>query len=167
MEFNLKKLENFWFYYKKHLLIGLAVLLVTGYLAFQDAGTKDADYHIGLICSTAYTEEMLAQLEEEFTACGQDLNSDGNILVQIHTYFVDLADESADAGVRNAEVVAALDADLIGHVSGIFLLDDVQTFQTVTNGLLSDTVIPFKNGLFLAPRRDAGTEYLILAQQYS
>ena len=31
-----------------------------------------------------------------------DLNGDGQVLVQLHTYFVDLADDSPNAGVANA-----------------------------------------------------------------
>ena len=94
------KLQNFWFYYKKHLLIGLAVLLTLGYLAGQKAAAPQPDYHIGLVRAVPCTQEELDALNARFAAAGEDRNGDGQILVQIHTYFVDLADDSSNAALK-------------------------------------------------------------------
>ena len=161
---NRKKLENIWFYYKKHILIGLAVVLVLAYLGIQKVNTEKPDYHIGLVRSEALSLEELNSLNAAFTAAGQDLNGDGQILVQIHTYYADLADDSENAGVNNAEAVQGLDADLIGKMSGIFLLEDVDTFQMLTNGILSADVTPVDYGLFMAPRKDASSAYTDLIE---
>lgn len=160
-------LKNFWFYYKKHLLIGFSVLLVLVYLGVQKLNTDKPDYHIGLVRSNPLSEEELLDLENFFTAAGSDLNGDGQVLVQIHSYYVDLADDSDNAGVRNAEVVQALDADLIGGISGIFLLEDVDTFQRITDGILSDNLIPLDNGLSLAIRKNTSEDYFDLMQKLS
>lgn len=161
------KLKNFWFYYKNHLFIALAVLAIAGYLAMQFAGAVEPDYHIGLVQSVPCSEEFLNNLETLIAAAGEDVNGDGEILVQIHTYFVDLADDSENAGSRNAEAVAALDADLVGHVSGIFLLEDREAFCRVTNNLLSDYAVPFADDLFLTLRCDADDAYITLAEKLS
>jgi len=161
----MKKLENFWFYYKTHLLIGLAVLLIAGYLAIQKAGTPEPDYHIGLVQAVPCTEEQLLAWEARFAAAGEDRNGDGKVLVKIHTYFVDLADDSPNAGVNNAQTVSALDADLIGKVSGIFLLENVVTFQAITNDILEPVIPAFDQGLFLALRKDADNAYKTLAEK--
>lgn len=161
------KLKNFWFYHKNHVLIGLAVLLVLAYLGVQKARTVQPDYHIGLVRSVPCTDQELQALETRFTAAGEDLNGDGEILIKIHTYYVDLADSSPDAGVSNAEVVQALDADLIGGMSGIFLLEDVDTFQQITNGILADSCAAFDSGLWLAIRADAAPAYEALFQNIS
>ena len=161
---NRKKLQNIWFYYKKHILIGLAVVLVLAYLGIQKLGTEKPDYHIGLVRAEALSAEEMNDLNAAFTAAGQDLNGDGQILVQFHTYYADLADNSENAGVNNAEAVQGLDADLIGKMSGIFLLEDVDTFQMLTNGVLSDTVIPMDYGLFLTIRKDASSAYTDLIE---
>lgn len=158
----MKKLENFWFYYKKHLLISLAFLLAAGYLAAQKAGTPEPDYHIGLVKAVPCTEEQLLDWEARFAAAGEDLNGDGQVLVKIHTFFVDLADDSPNAGVTNAQTVSALDADLIGKVSGIFLLEDVETFRRITNDILEPSDIAFEQGLFLTLRKDADAPYRVL-----
>lgn len=156
-----KRLQNFWFYNKNYVLIALAALLVLGYLGFQKANTAEPDYHIGLVRASACTEEELHALENTFTAAGADVNGDGQVLVQIHTYFVDLADST------NADAIQALDADLIGSMSGIFLLEDVDAFQNATNGILSETIIPMDNGLQLATRKNADEVYLVLAEKIS
>ena len=161
---NRKKLENIWFYYKKHILIGLAVVLVLAYLGIQKLGTEKPDYHIGIVRSESLTAEEMDTLNGAFTAAGQDINGDGQVLVQIHTYYADLADDSENAGVNNAEAVQGLDADLIGKMSGIFLLEDVDTFQVLTNGILSADVISVDYGLFLTVRKDAPEAYTDLIQ---
>ena len=154
-----KKLENFWFYYKKHLLIGLAVILVLGYLGIQKALTPEPDYHIGCVRSTPLTEDELLRLESAFTAAGEDLNGDGQVLVQIHTYYADLTAASPDD-----QVICALDADLVGGVSGIFLAEDPETFQALTNGIFSDAASAAENGLYLLVRGDAPAHYPALAE---
>ncbi len=155
------KLKNFWFYYKKHLLVTLAVLLVAGYMTLQNVTAQEPDYHIGLVKTINCTDEELDALKDIFTAAGTDINGDGQVLVQIHTYYVDLSTGS------NADVVQALDADLIGGVSGIFLLEDVDTFRRVTNDLVSEPCNLMENGLFLAIRKDADDAYIALAEKLS
>ena len=158
----MKKWEDIWFYYKKHILIALAVILASGYLYLQKAITPDADYHIGLLRPVPCTEAEADALEERFASAGTDLNGDGQVLVQIHTYFVDLADDSLNAGVDNAQTISSLDADLIGKLSGIFLVEDVETFQKITDNILEPIIPDFDMGLSLGLRRDADSAYVTL-----
>lgn len=162
-----KKLQNFWFYYKIPLLVALAAVLVLGYLRIQTHSTVRPDYHIGLVREIPCTDAELQTLKGTFSAAGKDLNGDGEIVVQIHTYYVNLADTSENAGVSNAEAVQALDADLIGNVSGIFLLEDVATFQRITNNLLSGSVSMLDNGLALTIRKNAADAYISLMETLS
>ncbi len=162
-----KKLQNFWFYYKIPLLIGLAVVLVFAYLGIQKLNTVQPDYHIGLVREIPCTDAELQALEDKFSATGTDVNGDGAVTIQIHTYYVNLAEDTENAGVRNAEVVQALDADLVGGMSGIFLLEDVDTFQRVTNNLLSGSTVPMENGLYLTIRKNASADYQQLADNVS
>ena len=159
MEAVIKKLKNFWYYYKIPVGIGIAVLLVVLYLGLQSAGQPEADYHIGLVSVSPRSDTQLAALTDGFAAAGRDLNGDGQVLVQLHTYFVDLADDSPNAGVVNADKVAALDADLIGKVSGLFLTESPEVLNAVTNGLFEETYLPRKDGLYLCIRKDAPEAY--------
>lgn len=158
------KLQNFWFYYKKHLLAALAVLAVIVYLSVQSAGKPEPDYHIGLISTTPRSDTQLAVLTDSFSVVGNDLNGDGQVLVQLHTFFLDLADDSPNAGVSNADKAAALDADLIGKVSGIFLTEDPQTLQAITGRIFTDAPVPFADGLYLCIRSDAPDAYRQLVE---
>ncbi len=162
MEAVCAKLKNFWYYYKIPVGIGVLVLLVGLYLGLQSAGQPEADYHIGLVGVTPRSDAQLAVLTDGFAVAGQDLNGDGQVLVQLHTYFVDLADDSPNAGVANADKVAALDADLIGKVSGIFLTEAPEVLNTVTNGLFAEDYLLYEDGLYLCIRKDASEAYQIL-----
>jgi len=159
MESFVSKLRNIWYYYKIPILIVLAVLVVSVYLRAQPAGVPESDYHIGLVSITPRSNEALESLEAAFADAGFDVNGDGQILVRLHNYPVDLADDSENAGVNNHQIVAALDADLIGRTSGLFLLDDPQTFQRVTHGRLKEPFLPFRDGLYLCIPNDAGEAY--------
>ena len=161
----MKKLQNFWFYYKKHLLIALAVLVVALYLTWQDGESGKPDYHIGLIRSAQLTDGDLAALQDRLTAAGVDVNGDGEVLVRIHTYYVDLADDSLNAGVRNEQTIAALDADLTGALSGIFLLEDLATFRKITDDILGDVIAYYDQALYLGLRKDADAIYRDLAEK--
>ena len=86
----MKKLENFWFYYKYPVLIGLALVLVLGWLGFQRLSREEPDYHIGILRAVPLAEEELAALEGRFASSGEDLNGDGQVLVQLHNYWLDL-----------------------------------------------------------------------------
>lgn len=164
MDMLLAKVKNFWYYYKFPVLIGVAVVAVWAWLSFQSAGTPEADYHIGLVRADACSEAELDALKARFAAAGEDRNGDGQVLVQIHTYFVDLADDSPNAGVNNAQTVSSLDADLIGKVSGIFLLEDVITFRQITPDILEPVSPYFDQGLYFALRKDADSAYKTLAE---
>ena len=164
MEAFFAKLKNFWYYYKIPVGIGLAVLVVGAYFALQSAGVPEPDYHIGLISAVPRSDAALAVLTDSFAAVGNDLNGDGQVLVKLHTYYVDLADDSPNAGVNNANPVAALDADLIGKVSGIFLAEDPQTLQTITGEIFKGEPASFGYGLHLLIRSDAPDAYKQLAE---
>ena len=163
----MKKLENFWFYHKYHLLVGMAVLAVLLWLGFQRFAAPEPDYHIGIVRALPLREEELAALESRFTAAGEDRNGDGQVLVQLHTYYVSLAGASGNADEDTVQAVSALDADLIGRVSGIFLTEDPAAFQTVTDGLLAEPAAEFDLGLHMALRKDAEPAYDALFQKLS
>jgi hypothetical protein len=156
------KLKNIWYYYKIHIGIVLAVVAVTVYLGVQSAAAPKADYHVGLISTTPRSETELAMLTDSIALAGEDLNGDGEVLVQLHTYFVDLADDSPNAGVTNHEKVAALDADLIGCLSGFFLMEEPEKLQAVTDSILEEPYLPFSQDLQLCIRKDAPEHYRTL-----
>ena len=159
------KLKNWLWYHKIPLLVAAAVLIVGGYLHLQDRAVPEADYHIGLVSITPRSDEALQALEDAIADAGFDRNGDCQVLIRLHNYPVDLADDSENAGVKNHQIVAALDADLIGHTSGLFLLEDPETFQAVTDERLVNTFLPFRDGLYLCIPNDAEEAYQQLFEQ--
>ena len=87
--------------------------------------------------------------------------------MRLHTYYVSLAGDSGSTDEDTVQAVSALDADLIGRVSGIFLAEDPAAFQTVTDGLLAEPATAFDLGLHLAVRKDAEPAYDTLFQKLS
>lgn len=154
-----KTVENIWYYYKIPILIAVAVLAAGLYLGLQTASTPEPDYHIAIVRAMPLRDEERKEMEEAFMAAGQDVNGDGRVVVQIHTYYTDLS--SSDP---YADTVAALDADLIGHVSGIFLLEDVAVFQQITGNVLENVISHYSHGLFLGLRKGAPEEYQNLVE---
>jgi len=159
-----KKLQNFWYYHKIHVLIGLAALFMVGYMGLSSLGSAQPDYEIGLVRAVPLPEETVAALTQTLESFCDDRNGDGEVTVQLHTYFVNLADDAENPGQQNYEVIAALDADLVGRRSGIFLLEDVDAFQQATGGLLRESFGSWEN-FSLCIRKDASEEYTQLWDQ--
>lgn len=164
---NLSKLKNWWWYHKNMVLLAAVVAAACLYLAGVNSRTVEPDYHVGLVTSQPLPQEQLDRIRDTLCAAGTDCNGDGQIRVQIHAYPVDLADDSPNAGYHNYETMAALDGDLVGNVSGIFLLEDPDTFQRVTGGLLAPQRILWEEDLVLTCRRDAEEKYLQLLELFS
>lgn len=149
------KLKNWWWYYNKVILLAIAAVAACLYMYGVNRSAEEADYHIGIVSAVPFTQEALSQMEAAFSAAGEDRNQDGKVLVTLHTYYVDLADEDPNAGYKNYETVTALDADLIGRTSGIFLLEDPEAFRGVTDGILAQSEFPWTYGLTVTIREDA------------
>ena len=158
-----EKIKNWWWYHKFHVLIGVLALAVVIYSFAQNAGKPEADYDVALLLAQPCPEEYLNELPATLAAAGIDTNSDGEVLVELHTYFVDLADEDENAGAMNYEKIAALDADLIGKTSGLFLTDSPDALMNVTNSNFTDAIA--FDGYWLCVRTDADARYISLAQE--
>lgn len=155
------KLKNFWWYHKVHVLIGLVAAAILIYCVAPSREPKP-DYHIGLVSDLPCTEEYLAEAEMRLSAAAEDINGDGQILVRLHPFTVDFDSADPNAGYNNYEKVAALDADLSGKVSGLYLLEDPAAFQNATHGLMSQPFASFDEAFTMAVRKDAPEEYLRL-----
>lgn len=116
-----KKLENFWYYHKWHVLIAViaAVILV---FSFQPKDASDGAYNIAIVSPEYYTDEQLAALKNALSAEYATVN--------INVYHIELCAENQD------EIeIGRLDTDLISKKSVAFLLADVDAFKEVTNGI--------------------------------
>lgn len=83
-----KKWDNFWYYYKYHVLIGAFALFCIITFAKDMLGKVSYDYDIGFLGDYSLLEEDRTKIEEWFTKNGTDLNKDGEVHVQIGDYFI-------------------------------------------------------------------------------
>ena len=143
-----EKWQNYWYYYKVHTLVGLAVAAVMAILLAQCATTEKYDYSVTLYMSKTMPEQVRKVMAEELAAYGEDLNGDGEVKVEI----LDCTYGSND-NVRMNQI-AKLQARLTMPESILFLTDE--TCYSNLDGMgLFDTlaILPDKDGKAL----DLGT----------
>lgn len=115
-----KKIDNFWYYYKIHVLVVVFILFVAS--AFiKDIVTKvDYDYSVAFVTEEMMTNEEISSIQSVFEREAEDLNGDGEIHVEVQNYTIPQGD-SADP-----QLVAAgqtkLTVDIQEGTSMIFFL---------------------------------------------
>lgn len=83
-----KKWDNFWYYYKYHVLIGAFILFCVITFAKDMLGKVSYDYNIGFLGGYSIMEEDKTKLEKWFVKNAEDLNKDGEVHVQVNDYFI-------------------------------------------------------------------------------
>ena len=115
-----KKIDNFWYYYKIHVLVVVFILFVAS-VFIKDIVTKvDYDYSVAFVTEEMMTNEEISSIQSVFEREAEDLNGDGEIHVEVQKYTIPQGD-SADP-----QLVAAgqtkLTVDIQEGTSMIFFL---------------------------------------------
>lgn len=115
-----KKIDNFWYYYKIHVLVVVFILFVAS-VFIKDIVTKvDYDYSVAFVTEEMMTNEEISSIQSVFEGEAEDLNGDGEIHVEMQNYTIPQGD-SADP-----QLVAAgqtkLTVDIQDGTSMIFFL---------------------------------------------
>ncbi len=102
-----KKVDNFWYYYKFHVLIGAFLLFMVIVFIKDMLGKVDYDYNIAFVTDYMIADEDSQALQGYFEANAEDLNGDGEVHVQIQNYVLPPDDaqgyDPPDAGGRPDE----------------------------------------------------------------
>jgi hypothetical protein len=146
-----EKWKNWWWYHWWHVLIAVAVIAVVLYSILPGMMKPKPDYGVAVISVYGLPDETLASLQERIQREADDANRDNRILIQMNLYRADLSGETD--GTINYSEAARLDADLVGNVSSIFLIDDPDGFQQnavipTEPGALCES-LPFFDGIAL------------------
>ena len=121
-----QKWENFWFYNKWKIIIGLAVAVTLGIL-IKDVVTKvDPDYTIGVITEQSLPYDAEVTLGEKIATLCDDRNGDGRVEVQVLEYW--LSEDPVDANTQMA-MMTKLMGDVQTGESMLFLTDNVEKFE--------------------------------------
>lgn len=90
-----KKIDNFWYYYKIHVLVVVFILFVAG-VFIKDIVTKvDYDYSVAFVTEEMMTDEEISSIQSVLEKEAEDLNGDGEIHVEMQNYTIPQGD-SAD-----------------------------------------------------------------------
>lgn len=78
-----KRLQNYWYYYKVHTIIGLLVAALLAILVSQCAHRQSPDYTVVLYMRKELSEAMTDAMAAELEKFGIDRNGDGQVVVEI------------------------------------------------------------------------------------
>lgn len=117
-----KKWENFWYYYKYHVLAGVFVLVCIIVFAKDMMAKIDYDYCVSIVGNYAVPEEDKAALQKWFEERAEDLNEDGEIHVQVADYFLPGEDDAGFDPQMYAASQTKLTVDLQEGTSMIYFL---------------------------------------------
>ena len=123
----MKKLKNWWWYHRVHVLIAAAVTAVIVYSFAPGLAAPKPDCGAAVVGRTPLPEETLAALRSRLEEKLGDLNGDGRAFVEVSSYTLDLSGQTE--GYLNYQGAAAFDADLVGERSCLFLCDDAAGFR--------------------------------------
>jgi len=121
-----EELENYWYHNKWYTLL-IIFIVVFAVLSGNIGRSREpeAEYTIGIVSAAYYNDEALAALRERLR--------ERHGTTEVKYYQVDLSAETSDEDSRVQ--VSLLDADLMMKQSSDFLLEDVEAFESATNGL--------------------------------
>lgn len=124
-----QKRRNWWEYHKGWLLFG-AVLLIGAAFFIRDIFFRPSpDYQVGYVSKTPLPDEVKDSLRERLEELGEDVNGDGQVLVEIFTYVLGF-DEQGMMDVNAATAgITSLTVDLSQGRVHLLLLDDPEGFQ--------------------------------------
>lgn len=178
-----KKLKNWWYYYKWHvicgiILLGIIINVVGSYLGLW---TKAPDFQIAYVGKAQLPDDTVSALEQAFASLASDFNGDGEIIVKVNQYINNTGSADPDAFYYEYASEITLIGDISDCESYFFLLDDPDQFQRDfqllacpdgscpgdTDYLVEDKVIPWASCSLLAEMELGSYSSSILGKEVS
>ncbi|MDD3228666.1 MAG: hypothetical protein PHE09_05540 [Oscillospiraceae bacterium] len=116
-----EKWQNFWYYHKWHVLIGIAVALFAAYFIHSAVTQVNPDYQVGLITEKPVSNSVIQDMEYKLQLGAKDRNGDGKVVVQVNSYT--LGTGNSDPQVTEANVTRLM-GDLNLYSDMLFFCDD-------------------------------------------
>ena len=121
-----EKFSNWWFYNKKILLVVVLIIAMIISVAASILSQDKPDYIIAIANAYAIDEDAIDIVEKHIAQYGEDLNGDGEVVVEIRDYYF-LVNDNADKELAESVFEAAsvkYAADMASCDSMIWLYDD-------------------------------------------
>ena len=121
-----EKLSNWWFYNKKILIAAILVIAMVISVAVSIFSQEDPDYTLAIANAYAIDEDAIALAEKHIAKYGEDLNGDGEVVVEIRDYYFLVNDNEDKELAENVFEAASVKyaADMTSCDSVIWLYDD-------------------------------------------
>lgn len=132
-----QKLDNFWFYYKTHITVGLAAVIVLAVFIRDMTRVVPNDCQIGIMTPQHVSQELLDSLQQAVTPYGQDLNGDGKVTVAVTHYQLVLPGESASDPSIQMAAMTRLSVDLQNCDTILFITDHPREYHQNMGELLA------------------------------
>ena len=132
-----EKAGNWWHYHKWQVVVVIILLVVAAFIIKDTFFRAKPDYQVAYVGLQNLPEDTGTALTEALESFCDDRNGDGQVLVQLNQYAVELVSgaETTDAYSQMAGITR-LSADLSSSDgSYIFLLENPETFQEYTGAL--------------------------------
>lgn len=125
-----QRLENWFYYHKLKVLIGLVILWVLGSMLWNvlGIGQTKPDYTVSYVGRLKLPQDCVTALENALARFGQDLNGDGRVTVLLNQHVVTDNSYSDNVTYSYAAQITVL-ADITEAESHFFLLEDPISFQ--------------------------------------
>lgn len=132
-----QKLSNWWHYHWVYVVAGVVGVGIVASIIKDTVFRARPDYQVAVVSRYDLPVDTSTALQQALCQFGEDLNGDGQVLVQLNTYTVDFESEQNNADAYNQMAgTIQLSADLQGGAgSYIFLLEDPAGFEAQTGAL--------------------------------
>lgn len=121
------KRKNFWHYHKLYFILGGCLVIFFVALIWTISSQKDPDYSIAIVGKYNVSEEALDIMEETLTPYAEDVNGDGEVILQISNYAItygDVGDVEVEDKTFQEAYRMRFQLDLQEGESVILLMDD-------------------------------------------
>lgn len=117
------KIENFWFYYKKHVLIGLFVLIVLVSEVTRFMNRIDYDLEGAIYTQSLISEERLGKVKEILKDTAIDVNENGTLDIEVYSYDGEIDKNHLSQDTQ--AVLSKLQAELVLGECPFYIVDEV------------------------------------------
>ena len=118
-------IDNFWYYNKYKVLIGILVLIVIINTVSELKDTEDPDFHVNILSESKETDALGVSLAEKLDALLPDRNGDGTVLTQVSVYHY-TSDGEGNFYFEEADGIH-LSAEILNDCAQLYIVDTEST----------------------------------------
>lgn len=124
-----EKRENFWFYHKWHVIVGIVAAALIGSFIWEIVSQVHPDYTVSLLSTSALPTGIGEAMGEQLATLLDDRNGDGQVKVTVMEYCIGKGDAAMeDPNTRMANMTKLM-GDVDAGDSMLFLTDDLAYFE--------------------------------------